>query len=192
MHVLDVLDHAFDGTTTQFHLFGLKSQAIAITAQHPHVASADSQAYGTAARLDARKARLSKTDTMLEHVMTRWHQRQMQGIAALPPIPLVRHWPVRTAPTPTTAIEARIAETMEQLRDLHKNGEIDWSDLSPIRGIRNGFPGRLIAEADAFMELCANAEGRTRGACWNRNFAKNKAVCHSAPGVIRTSRMSAV
>jgi len=33
--------------------------------------------------------------------------------------------------TPTNEIEARIAAAMEDLRDLHEAGEIDWTNLSP-------------------------------------------------------------
>ena len=55
LHVLDVLDRAFLGSPARLHLFGLKSQAIAIASQHPRVASTDSQAYGVAARQDARR-----------------------------------------------------------------------------------------------------------------------------------------
>lgn len=55
LHVLDVLDRAFNGSAARFHLFGLKSQAIAVATQHPRVASADSQAYGVAARQNARR-----------------------------------------------------------------------------------------------------------------------------------------
>ena len=65
LHVLDKLDRAFGGSASRWHLFGLKSQAIAVAAQHSRVASTDSQAYGVAARQDARKARASKSDAMV-------------------------------------------------------------------------------------------------------------------------------
>lgn len=50
LHMLDVLDRAFSTSTARFHVFGLKSRAIAIASQHPRVASADSQAYRPAER----------------------------------------------------------------------------------------------------------------------------------------------
>lgn len=144
LHVLNALDRAFEGSAARFHLFGLKSQAIAIAAQHPRVASADSQAYGTAARQDARKAPISKSDAMLARVMARWHQRQLQAIIARPPIPPARDWPNHTTPIPSTPIEARVAETMEQLRELHETGEVDWSDLSSLAALQTATAGRLL------------------------------------------------
>lgn len=131
LRVLDVLDRAFSGSNARYHLFGLKSQAIAIAAQHPRVASADSQAYGVSARQDARKARTSKTDAILAGVMTRWYRQQMATIAVPPPMPLLRNWPTLPPAAPDDAIETRIAAAMEHLRALHECGEIEWTDLSP-------------------------------------------------------------
>jgi hypothetical protein len=131
MHVLDVLDRAFDGSNARFHLFGLKSQAIAIASQHPRVASADSQAYGIAARRTALEARQSKTDTMLADVMAHWYRQQLALISARPPVPPRQAWQEHSPVTPTNEIEARIAAAMEDLRDLHEDGEIDWTNLSP-------------------------------------------------------------
>jgi hypothetical protein len=130
LHVLDVLDRAFSGSNATYHLFGLKSQAIAIAAQHPRVASADSQAYGVAARQNARKARTSKTDAMLAGTMAHWYRQQMATITAPPPMPLSRDWPTLPPAAPGDAIETRIAAAMEHLRTLHECGEIDWPNLT--------------------------------------------------------------
>ena len=130
LHVLEMLDRAFTGSRTKWHLFGLKSQAIAYAAQHPRVASTDSQAYGVAARQDARKARASKTDAVVASAMARWHSQQLTAIAARPPQPSVPDWTLNDHKTPKTQIEARIAEAMEHLRELHENGEIEWTDVS--------------------------------------------------------------
>jgi hypothetical protein len=62
MHVLDVLDRGLGTSSCRLHLFGLKSQAIAIASQHPRVTSADSQAYGIAARQQALRGRRSKIE----------------------------------------------------------------------------------------------------------------------------------
>jgi hypothetical protein len=130
LHVLDVLDRAFSGSNARFHLFGLKSQAIAIVSQYPRVASADSQAYGIAARQNARKAGVPKSDAMLAGVMAGWYKKQLQDVAARPPGPLVQVWPSSPAVS-ITEIESRVAAAAEELRALHEAGEIDWSGLSP-------------------------------------------------------------
>ena len=130
LHVLELLDRAFSGSNAKWHLFGLKSQAIAYAAQHPRVASTDSQAYGVAARQNARKARTSKTDAVVASAMTRWHAQQLAAISTRPPLPSMTDWTAATAKEPRTHIEERIAEAMEHLRELHENGEIDWTDVS--------------------------------------------------------------
>ena len=128
--------HGKSGNRARWHLFGLKSQAIAIAAQHPRVASADSQAYGIAARQDARKARTSKTDAMIAAVMTRWYRQQMRTIAASATgAKLADHSsgrPVKPDRGPhrrrqgTPALAARTRET-------------DWTDVSPQRAYEMAF-----------------------------------------------------
>ena len=39
----------------------------------------------------------------------------------------------REEPPPANALEARIAAAREELRELHEAGEVEWSDLSPLR-----------------------------------------------------------
>jgi hypothetical protein len=131
MHVLDVVDRAFSGSDARFHLFGLKSQAIAIASQYPRVASADSQAYGVAARQDARKTGVPKSDSMLAGVMADWYRKQIHSIAARPPMPAAQAWSASVRAVPDNDIEARVALAAEELRALHEIGEIDWDDLSP-------------------------------------------------------------
>ena len=131
LHVLDTLDRAFSGSASRWHLFGLKSQAIAVAARHPRVASTDSQAYGVAARQGARKARASKSDALVAATMARCHGQQIAAISARPPLPPNGTWisPVKDAPKGD--IETRIAAAMEHLRALHEDGEIEWTDVSP-------------------------------------------------------------
>lgn len=131
LHVLDVLDTVFSDSDARFHLFGLKSQAIAIASQHPRVASADSQAYGIAARQDARKARVSKSDRMLAGVMAAWYRQQLTAIEGGPVVPMAQVWPAAAPVVASNDIEAKIAATAEALRALHEAGEIEWTDLSP-------------------------------------------------------------
>ncbi len=131
LHVLDTLDRAFSGLASGWHLFGLKSQAIAVAAQHPRVASTDSQAYGVAARQDARKARASKSDALVATTMARWHGQQIAAISARPPLPPTRTYASAAKDAPKGDIETRIAVAMEHLRVLHEDGEIEWTDVSP-------------------------------------------------------------
>jgi hypothetical protein len=139
LHVLDVLDRAFAGTTSKWHLFGLKSQAIAIACRHPRVASADSQAYGVAACQQALRSRTSKSDTMLATVMARWHGQQMQAIASRPVVPPTQSRPHPIDRRPAKPVEARIAGAMEQLRALHECGDVDWNDLSALAAYQFAF-----------------------------------------------------
>jgi len=138
LHVLDVLDRAFDGSTAKFHLFGLKGPAIAVAAQHPRVASADSQAYGVAARQEARKSRTSKPDTVVAEVMDGWDREQMVQLAKRPRLLAARDWPPKLDPS-LDPISARVEACRDELRALHEGGEVEWSDLNPIRAYEMAF-----------------------------------------------------
>jgi hypothetical protein len=131
IQVLNALDSAFAGTTTRFHLFGLKSQGIQHAALHPRVASCDSQAYGVAARQDAWKERAPKSDRYVAGVMRRWYEEQMV-VMRTPSTAIIRDdAPLPEAPSPMSPFDERIAEAYEELRALHEAGEIAWSDVSP-------------------------------------------------------------
>jgi hypothetical protein len=131
---LDVLDRAFAETEVRLHLFGLKSQAVAYARDHPRVASCGSQAYGVQARQDACKARMSKSDQIIARAMTRWYHHQINILNG--PAIAKRHVTLTSnqatdTPIPPSNIEARIAAAAEDLRTLHANGEIEWTDLTP-------------------------------------------------------------
>ncbi len=130
MHLLDVLDRAFTGSAARFHLFGLKSQAISIACQHPRVASADSQAYGVAARQTAYRTRTSRSNRALAEMMSSWYQQQLAAISHVRPMPPTPRWEPDGPAEPDNPADARIAAAMEELRELHEAGEIDWQDLS--------------------------------------------------------------
>ncbi len=139
MHVLDVLDRGLGTSSCRLHLFGLKSQAIAIARQHPRVTSGDSQAYGIAARQQALRGRTSKSDVIVAGVVARWHRQQMRAVASRPPVPPNPIWPDPVLGAPTDPIEAGVADAMERLRDLHENGEIEWSDVSALSAYEMAF-----------------------------------------------------
>lgn len=110
----------------RFHLFGLKSDGAEILRQHPRVASMDSQAYGTEARMRAMRSGVSKTNAYLADVMAEWWEGQearlsLPGWHFQPPTDLLD-----LIPRHRNEIEARIACAAEELRELHEDGELDW------------------------------------------------------------------
>lgn len=130
LHVLSVLD-AILPPNVRLHLFGLKSQAAEAVRQHPRVASVDSQAWGTAARWDALKAGISKTDAFCADTMTDWLARQQerlakpaftfQGSLALePPAPRLSPW------------DAAIAQAQDELRHLVADGELEYDQITDL------------------------------------------------------------
>lgn len=131
VRVLEMLDSAFSGSGTRFHLFGLKSQGIQHAAMHPRVASCDSQAYGMAARQDAWKARAAKSDRYVAGIMRRWYEQQRAAMRTPPSRPVVANGAVAEHPSPISPHEERIREAYEEMRALHETGEITWSELSP-------------------------------------------------------------
>lgn len=64
----------------RLHLFGVKSSAAAQLAQHPRVASFDSQAYGIHARVLARRLHCRKTNALLAGVMRSWYTTQLAAV----------------------------------------------------------------------------------------------------------------
>ena len=134
LQVLHELDEALGDSPVRLHLFGLKSQGMEAVRAHPRVASFDSQAYGVAARQNARKAGVAKTDAYVAREMERWYRDQRARLAKpdfrfrAPRMPAQRE-----EPPSANALEARIAAAREELRELHEAGEVEWSDLSPLR-----------------------------------------------------------
>ena len=106
LHVLDVLDRAFNGSETRFHLFGLKSKECPAARTHPRVASCDSQAYGVTARQEARKRQCGKPDTLVAAVMEDWFARQTSLMATKATVRRPTSWPSRSKRIPPPEIDA--------------------------------------------------------------------------------------
>ena len=139
LHVLEVLDRAFDGSDTRVHLFRLKSQGIKAARAYSRVASCDSQAYGIAARQSARKHRSGKPDMLVASVMQDWFAKQTtQRPQETPPKKPVA-WPSRDASAPAPDTDTKVEAAMEHLRSLHEAGEIDWQQLSPMLAFEMAF-----------------------------------------------------
>ena len=130
LHVLDVLDRAFSGSDAKWHLFGLKSQAIAVAAQHPAWPALTARHTASRPRQTARKAKAPKTDAMVAATMACWYRQQMALILARPPLPPRQAWDAPAITTQKNAIESRVAEATERLRELHEDGEVEWTDVS--------------------------------------------------------------
>ena len=81
LQVLHELDEALGDSPVRLHLFGLKSQGMEAVRAHPRVASFDSQAYGVAARQNARKAGVPKSDAYVAREMERWYCDQRARLA---------------------------------------------------------------------------------------------------------------
>jgi hypothetical protein len=67
---------------------------------------------------------------MVAATMACWYRQQMALILARPPLPPTQAWDAPAITTPKSAIESRVAETMERLRELHEDGEVEWTDVS--------------------------------------------------------------
>jgi len=94
------------------------------------VATVDSQAYGTKARVEAREAGISKTNQFLAKIMTDWYLKQVQALQA--PAGENRHPPALLdlrMPLPWSPFEAKLHRAREQMRELLEAGEIDWQQL---------------------------------------------------------------
>jgi hypothetical protein len=63
----------------------------------------------------------------------------MQAIASRPPVPPTPCWPDPVDRRPTDPVETRVAAAMEQLRDLHECGDIDWNSLSALAAYEFAF-----------------------------------------------------
>ncbi|MPR12224.1 DUF7221 family queuine tRNA-ribosyltransferase-like protein [Microvirga tunisiensis] len=130
LQVIETLDRELRGTSIRLHLFGLKGVGAAELRQHPRVATVDSQAYGTKARVEAREAGMSKTNQFLAQIMTEWYLKQVEALQAS--AGENRHPPalldLRMSP-PLSPFEARLHRAREQMRELLEAGEIDWQQL---------------------------------------------------------------
>jgi hypothetical protein len=137
LRIVDVLDRALGSSPMRLHLFGLKTAAMAELRGHARVASVDSQAYGVAARQEARKGGFSKSNAYLARVMVDWYRQQQAILASSPTAFCAPGRPVSppvidSGSLPTT-LATRLAHAAEELRALYEAGEIEWTDLNPAR-----------------------------------------------------------
>jgi hypothetical protein len=128
--IVRALDDALAGTDTRLHLFGVKSEAAAAVADCGRVATIDSQAYGTAARWDAKHGGFSKTDAFVADTMRTWATKQERLLESHRPA--VQLGMGLDAPTPRlSAFEQRLSTVREEFRRMVEAGELDHDDINP-------------------------------------------------------------
>lgn len=127
--VLAVVDRIHDelgSSPARLHLFGVKSDGLALLRGHPRVASFDSQAYGTGARVAAHVGGFSKTNVYLAAVMGEWYGRQKGALLAT--ASAREHQaalPFGGDVVNDSPIERKVAAAREEMRALIEAGEMD-------------------------------------------------------------------
>ncbi len=129
MAVVDHLDRVLP-PRVRLHLFGVKGGAIPyLTAFAHRIASIDSQAYGVAARTEARRAGRPKSDAAVADHMERGVRAQHAHL----------HEPRRQLPVQAPATEpartedpweVAIAEARQQIRELIESGDLDHDETT--------------------------------------------------------------
>lgn len=137
LQVVDALDRAAPAGM-QFHLFGLKSQAMAELRGHPRIASVDSQAYGVEAQKQAHDQRaddpdFSKSDVFVAGIMEKWYLNQTAQLSRAAyrfrsPTSLLD---IETG-VPNDPFFARIAREREGLRKLYEQGLVGWREIEMV------------------------------------------------------------
>ncbi len=127
--VIEHLDHILPAGVT-LHAFGVKGSALPYLAPFSgRIASIDSQAYGIAARRDAYRRRISKSDALVAEHMERWTHPQLVRLTE-PPRRL-RHQAVRSCSSfPANAWEAAIRHARAEIRDLIESGDLDHDEIT--------------------------------------------------------------
>jgi predicted RNA methylase len=127
--VVEHLDRILPAGVT-LHAFGVKGSALPYLAPFSgRIASIDSQAYGIAARRDAYRRRMSKSDALVAEHMERWTHQQLARLTE-PPRRL-RHQAARSCSSfPANAWEAAIRHARAEIRDLIESGDLDHDEIT--------------------------------------------------------------
>lgn len=127
--VVDHLDRTLP-RRVRLHLFGVKGNALPyLTAFGHRIASIDSQAYGVAARIAARRDGRSKTDGIVADHLEYWVAAQNARLRQPQ-----RRLPVQHPEVPPMASSdpwaGAIAEARQQIRDLIETGDLDHDAIT--------------------------------------------------------------
>jgi hypothetical protein len=127
--VVDHLDRVMP-TGVRLHIFGAKGAALPwLKAYAGRVASIDSQAYGIAARRDAHRCRISKSEALVADHMQRWAERQHERLAA-PARRLPRLCPAPAPKPPLNRWEAATAAARAEIRALIESGDLAHDEVT--------------------------------------------------------------
>jgi len=127
--VVEHLDRILPAGVT-LHCFGVKGSALPFLRPFDErIASIDSQAYGIAARHDALRRGVSKTDGLVAEHMTRWFLRQRRA-ACGPPRLLPPALRPRPKLPPSDPWEAAVAKARDQIGALIESGDLDHDELT--------------------------------------------------------------
>jgi hypothetical protein len=134
LEVVEAIDRELGTNPARLHLFGLKSGGMEELRAHPRVMSVDSQAYGTAARMQAGERRafdpkFSKSNVFTAAVMERWYGEQVRRINRPAGARRVANIPLELLPLPSQGFDAALERSEEQLRQLHETGELAWGNV---------------------------------------------------------------
>lgn len=130
--VIDHLDRILPAGV-MLHIFGVKGSALSMLASLDHrIASVDSQAYGIAARSEALRRGVSKTDAFVAGHMQAWMGRQFSRLAnpsstRQPDIPLAVQ-----DPAPSDPWERAIAQARSEIRQLVEDGDLGHEDVTTL------------------------------------------------------------
>lgn len=116
---------------TRLHAFGVKGDALPYLAPFARwIASIDSQAFGVAARQDALRRGVRKTDRLVATHMERWYRRQCSRATA-PPIDLPEAADDLPRALPTDdPWEQAIIGARAEIRALIETGDLDHDEIT--------------------------------------------------------------
>lgn len=114
----------------RLHAFGVKGSALPFLKSFDgRIASIDSQAYGVAARRDAHRRRVAKTDRLVAAHMKAWVRAQYDALAMpsrrVPPVAI----PHRIQPSPDPW-QAGIRCARAEIRALIESGDLDHDEIT--------------------------------------------------------------
>jgi hypothetical protein len=114
----------------RLHAFGVKGSALPYLTPFAHrLASIDSQAYGIAARHDARRRRVSKSDELVATHLERWTRVQLARLSEpAKRLPLIA--PSPDVPATSDPWEAAIVAARAEIRALIESGDLDHDGVT--------------------------------------------------------------
>lgn len=124
------LDKVLSNPGPRLHLFGVKGSALPWLLPFAHrVASIDSQAWGTAARNDARRRQVTKSDRLAADHMERWTGTQLDRLRE-PPQRVPPAYRSAAASVSIDPWEIAIRQARSQIRALIESGDLAHDEVT--------------------------------------------------------------